>query len=113
MDILAGHAIEKLNNFTTITHGEAVGIGMILISKAGEENGITEKGTADRIAKVLEKYNLKTEDTHALADIITAMNADKKRTGNGIKFILLHSIGDSFINSIPNEEIPAFFKIGG
>ena len=107
----AGHAIEKLNNFTTITHGEAVGIGMVLVSKAGEANGITEKGTADRIAKVLEKYNLKTEDSHELKDIITAMNADKKRTGSGIKFILLHSIGDSFINPIPNEEIPAFFKI--
>lgn len=39
----AGHAIEKLHGFTTISHGEVVGIGMVMITKAGEENGITEK----------------------------------------------------------------------
>ncbi len=105
----AGHAIEKLHNFTTISHGEAVGIGMVIVTKASEANGITEKGTADRIIKVLEKYNLKTEDTNSLKDIITAMNSDKKRTGTAINFILLYSIGESFINPINNEEISKFF----
>jgi len=107
----AGHAIEKLHNFTTISHGQAVGMGMVLVSEAGETNGITQKGTANRIAKVLEKYSLKIKDTHELTDIINEMNSDKKRTGSAIKFILLHSIGDSFINPINNEEIKAFFKI--
>lgn len=106
----AGHAIEKLHGFTTISHGEAVGIGMVLIAKAGEKNGITEKGTANRIVNVLEKYHLKTEDTHALNDIITAMNSDKKRTGDAIRFILLRSIGDSLVQPIHKEEILNFFK---
>ena len=107
----AGHAIEKLHNFTTISHGEAVGIGMVIVSKAGEANGITEKGTADRIIKVLQKYNLKINDNDSLTDIITAMNSDKKRTGTAINFILLYSIGESFINPINNEEIEKFFKM--
>jgi 3-dehydroquinate synthase len=106
-----GHAIEKLHNFTTISHGEAVGIGMVLISKAGEANGITEKGTADRIAKVLTKYNLKVEDNNSLEDIITAMNADKKRTATSINFTLIHSIGDSYNEKIKYEDIPSFFGI--
>ena len=106
-----GHAIEKLHNFTTISHGEAVGIGMVMITKFGEKNNITKKGTSDRIAKVLKKYNLKTEDTNKLEDIITAMSADKKRTNNGINFILISSIGNSFINPIKNEEIPKFFSV--
>lgn len=107
----AGHAIEKLHNFTTISHGEAVGIGMVLISKAGEQNGITEVGTADRIANVLIKNNLMTEDSHALSDIITAMNADKKRTNDSINFTLIHSIGDSYNQKIKYEDIPKFFGI--
>ena len=82
---------------------------MVIVTKASEANGITEKGTADRIIKVLEKYNLKTEDTNSLKDIITAMNSDKKRTGTAINFILLYSIGESFINPINNEEISKFF----
>ncbi len=106
----AGHAIEKLHGFTTISHGEAVGIGMVLIAKAGEKNGITEKGTANRIVNVLQKYHLKTEDTHSLTEIITAMNADKKRTANAIRLILLHEIGDSLIQPIHKEEILNFFK---
>lgn len=107
----AGHAIEKLHNFTTISHGEAVGIGMVMITQAGEANGITEKGTAKRIADVLIKYHLQTQDTHDLADIIEAMSADKKRTGQEINFALISKIGDSFNQKIKNEDIPGFFGI--
>lgn len=107
----AGHAIEKLHNFTTISHGEAVSIGMVIISKAGEEAGITEKGTACRIAQLLRKNNLKTEDTHSLSDIISAMNADKKRTGDSINFTLIHSIGNSYNDKIKYEDIPKFFGL--
>lgn len=106
-----GHAIEKLHNFSTVSHGEAVGIGMVIMAQAGEQNGITPVGTADRIKKVLEKYSLKTEDKNSLNDIISAMNADKKRTGSSIKFILLHSIGDAFINEISYGDIPRFFGL--
>lgn len=107
----AGHAIEKLHNFTSISHGEAVGIGMVMITKAGEENGITQKGTSQRIADVLKKYNLLTQDTHSVEEIVGAMSADKKRTATSIKFAMLRSIGDSFINQIDNEDIPKLFGI--
>lgn len=106
-----GHAIEKLHNFITISHGEAVGIGMVMIAKAGESNGITPFGTADRIANVLKKYNLKTQDENSLEDIITSMNADKKRTSDSIKFTLLHEIGNAYSKKIKNEDIPSFFGL--
>lgn len=107
----AGHAIEKLHNFTTISHGEAVGIGMVLITKACEENGVTEKGTCQRISAVLQKNNLKIADENSLTDIIEAMNADKKRTGKSINFAVLTAIGDSYIKPIANEDIPTFFGV--
>lgn len=107
----SGHAIEKLHNFTTISHGEAVGIGMVMITKAGEANGITEKGTSERIANVLKKHNLMTEDSNDLHDIIACMNADKKRTADSINFVLLSKIGESFTQKIKNEDIPKFFGL--
>ena len=107
----SGHAIEKLHNFTTISHGEAVGIGMVMITKAGEANGITEKGTCKRIADVLKKYNLMTEDSNTLQNIIACMNADKKRTADSINFVLLSKIGESFTQKIKNEDIPKFFGL--
>lgn len=106
-----GHAIEKLWNFETVSHGEAVGIGMVMISRVGETMGITESGTADMLISVLEKYNLKTEDTHSMSEIVSAMRADKKRTGKGIKFVMLNKIGDSFVKPIDNSDIAKVFGV--
>ena len=108
----AGHGIEKLYNFTGISHGEAVGIGMVMIADAGEKAGITEKGTSKSIAEVLEKYKLKTFDNnHSAKDIISAMGADKKRTGSGIKFVMLEKIGTSFIYPVKTENIGNLFGV--
>ena len=107
----AGHAIEKLHGFETVSHGEAVGIGIVMVSSAGEANGITKAGTAQRIAKVLEKYNLKTADENSLENIVDAMSSDKKRTGSSIKFIFIKDIGEGFIYPIENEKIEGFFGV--
>lgn len=106
-----GHAIEKLWNFESVSHGEAVGIGMVMIAKAGEKNGITACGVSDRIIKILEKNNLKINDTHTTAQIVEAMSADKKRTGAGIKLIMLEDIGKSFIKPVKNEELKNIFGV--
>ncbi len=106
----AGHSIEKLNNFSGISHGEAVGIGMLLITRASEKNGLTEEGTAVRIEKVLKKYGLKTSDSHPIEEIIKNMNNDKKRISDSISFILIKSIGDSYIKNIKLSDIPDFFN---
>ena len=107
----AGHAIEKLHNFEGITHGEAVGIGMLIICEAGERNGLTEKGTRARIEAVLKKYNLPTCDENSLADIIGAMNADKKRTGKAIKFVFISEIGNGFIEPVEYKKISGMFGV--
>lgn len=106
-----GHGIERLHNFSGVSHGEAVGIGMLMISEIGEKAGLTEKGTADRIKAVLEKYNMKTSDNHSAESIIEAMQSDKKRTLNGINFVMLKSIGNSFIYPVENEKINKLFGL--
>lgn len=106
-----GHAIEKLWNFEVVSHGRAVSIGMVMMAEAGEMAGVTEKGTKDRIINVLKKNDLGTSDTHSTAEIVGAMSADKKRTGKGIKLVLLHSIGNSFIKPVLSEELKEFFGV--
>lgn len=106
-----GHAIEKLWDFETVSHGEAVGIGMVMIAKAGEENGITEIGTAKKISSLLKKYNLKISDSHDIKEIISATAFDKKRTGNGIRFIMLEKIGKSFIYPVKTDDIAKLFGV--
>lgn len=106
-----GHSIEKLHHFSGVSHGEAVGIGMLMISEIGERAGLTEQGTADRIKAVLEKYNMKTSDDHSAENIIEAMQHDKKKTSIGINFVMLKAIGDSFIYPVENEKINKLFGL--
>ncbi len=108
----AGHAIEKLWNYQTVTHGAAVGIGMVLAARAGEGAGLTEPGTADRIAALLQKYNLPVADTHSIDAIVDAMQADKKRTADGMKLVLLRKIGDSFIDPVDLPTLRTMFGGG-
>ena len=105
-----GHALEKYYDYKTLSHGEAVGIGMVLATKASEMNGITEKGTADRIINLLKKLNLPFSDKAPMGDLLLAASNDKKSNGSGIDFIFLKSIGESFIYPIENKKINEFFS---
>ena len=50
-----GHAIEKCCGFTTYTHGEGVGIGMVQMTRQTEKLGLTAAGTAEELSRVLKK----------------------------------------------------------
>lgn len=103
-----GHSIEKLYNFKGITHGMAVAIGMVLIAKAGENQGITESGTADEITAVCHKYGLPTTDKASFAEMANAAKNDKKASGNSINLVLLNKIGDSFTQKIELDKLEDF-----
>ncbi len=103
-----GHAIEKLRGFAGITHGMAVAVGMVLMARAGERNGHTEAGTADRIVRLCEKYGLPTEDSATVHGMAEAAKGDKKTAGSRINLVLLRKIGDSFTLNLPLNELEAF-----
>ncbi len=105
-----GHAMEKLRDFQGLSHGEAVGIGMVLISQAGEKAGLTQPGTADRIAALLEKYGLPTKTTDTPAELAAAASLDKKNAGDNLHLILLQTIGASYIHTIPTAELQEFLQ---
>ena len=95
-----GHAIEKYHNYETLSHGEAVGLGMIIASEIGEERGITEKGTAEIIRKALKKYSLPTEDISMNEDLKFHAANDKKRTDKGIQLVVIDKIGNALTETI-------------
>ena len=105
-----GHAMEKLRDFQGLSHGEAVGIGMVLISQAGEKAGLTQPGTADRIAALLEKYGLPTKTTDTPAELAAAASLDKKTDGDNLHLILLQSIGEACIHTIPAADLLGFLQ---
>lgn len=100
-----GHALEKHYGFGKLTHGEAVGLGMVKISRAGESLGLTKPGTAEEIAALLRQYHLPTEDDAPAEGLAKAAAMDKKGMGGTLNLILLREIGNSFVHPIPKQEL--------
>lgn len=107
-----GHSIEKAYGYTGITHGQAVGIGMVLITKACESAGITEPETTDRIRNLLKKYSLPISDPTSLKTITDGALGDKKASGDSINVVVLNKIGDSFTKKLKKAELYDFCRQG-
>ncbi len=105
-----GHALEKLHGFSGLTHGGAVGVGMVWISRAGERAGLTEPGTAARIAAALERCGLPTGDSAPLPQVLEATRLDKKSRDGVLNLVLLRRIGEAFVHPVPRSEVEAFLE---
>lgn len=106
-----GHAIEREYHYETYTHGEAVGIGMVMLTRQTEKMGLTEPGTAARIEKVLKALHLPTEVPASAEALLPHIAHDKKMRGKSIKFIVLDKIGKSRLVKAEGErEIAAFVQ---
>ena len=99
-----GHAIEKQYNYETYTHGEAVGVGMRMACEYGERLGLTPAGTAERMIKILENYDLPTYVEISKQQLGDAAAVDKKGEGADINLILLNDIGDVLIKKFKKDE---------
>lgn len=107
-----GHALEKQYAFGKLTHGEAVGIGMVMISRSGEALGLTKSGTAEEIAAVLRQYALPTSDPATAEELSGGAAMDKKGMGGTLNLILLQEIGQSFVHPIPKSDFLSIIKEG-
>ena len=106
-----GHAIESYFDYQKYTHGEAVSLGMLQITKRSEELKLTERGSYDSLRKLLEICKLPTDMPQIdINNLISIIAQDKKFYENHIKLILLRSIGNSYIHQIPKEELKSFIE---
>ena len=104
-----GHAIEKLGDYSSMTHGEAVGVGALLLTEITEKKGLTVPGTAGRIEALLKKYGLPVSSPFALDDIVSATRGDKKTSGKSLNFVILKEIGSCYLKCLATDEIGEFF----
>ena len=87
-----GHALENLYQ---LSHGEAISIGMQFASSLSKKiNGFKN---ADRVVSLLNQYDLPTAFEFDKDKAIKLLKMDKKKTKDGIHFILLEKIGKAYI----------------
>ena len=102
-----GHAAEKLADFTGLTHGSAVAGGMVLAGSIGEALGLTESGTAQQLAEMLERYDLPVTLPYPPDALCAAARSDKKNLAGRLKFVLLTRIGSAELHPMQLAELEA------
>ena len=101
-----GHAIETYHGYEKFSHGEAVAAGMHMMTIKTEEEGLTQKGTSERIRKLLNKYSLPLNAEAAdKSELLGSIALDKKSDGDELNIVVLSEIGNAFLKKIKKEEI--------
>lgn len=92
-----GHAIEQYYHYEHYSHGEAVSIGMVQLTRIAEKKGLSPLGTAQQIETVLKKYELPAVSHVKTCDLKQAMALDKKNIHKKLSYVLLKEIGNSYV----------------
>lgn len=94
-----GHAVEKLADFT-LYHGECVAIGMVAAAYLSVKKGLISKDELEAVTTLLRKAELPlTVKNQNAKAVLAATKNDKKMEAGRIKFILLKTVGDAYINT--------------
>lgn len=101
-----GHAIEKLMHFHLL-HGQCVALGSVAAAGLSAKRGEITMEEALQIREVFFQFGLPVSIADfelSKEEIIAATKNDKKMDSGKIKFILLHRIGEAFIDRTVTDE---------
>ena len=92
------HAVETCQHYTGLRHGEAVALGMHVMTRLTEGKTMTAPGTADRLDALLRLLGMPMElPAIPEGELIAAMGMDKKSAGKALRVIGIENIGKCYI----------------
>ena len=106
-----GHAIEKCSNLS-VSHGNAVAIGMVIATKGAYETGVSEEDFSGVLLPILEKNNLPTSCDFSAQELYKASLSDKKRSLDTMSVIVPERLGLCKIVKLPVEHLENFIQKG-
>ena len=99
------HGLEAASKYERFFHGEAVAIGMMGAAKLSHRLKLLSQDDVERQKALLQKFGLPTDCSGVpLADVLAAMELDKKVRGKAIQWVLLEDIGKVVIRSDVGEK---------
>ena len=96
------HALEKIAH---LSHGEAVGTGLVLAAKLSVKLGLLAKIEAATIEETVAGAGLPVKSPVPVTDLAEYMKKDKKRDNRTIRFVLLQGIGKPVVYNIGIESL--------
>lgn len=99
------HALEKVAGFGSITHGEAVYIGMIAATRLSVLQGAEKEFNEIHFDRFQSLYTFQDRIFELSVDtLIDRMHSDKKKTSGNLKFVLLHEWGHPYVTEIADSK---------
>lgn len=103
------HSIELLSEFG-ISHGSAVAIGMVTVTKAAIKAGFCEENTLAVLNALLTKYKLPAELVFSHKEIAEIALNDKKRAGDSITLVIPEEAGKCVLRKFPVSQLESFLS---
>lgn len=101
------HAIEKSSS--KMNHGEAVAVGLSLISDAAARRGLLSAADKERICSLLQRTGFELTPPVAMRVLLKAVSKDKKSEGDVLNVVFPTAIGACEVVPMPLEEFRAMF----
>lgn len=104
-----GHALESSSGYGNFLHGEAVAIGMVAAGRLSQAFAGLAAAEAERLERLITQAGLPSAIPAGWRgeDLVRAMRLDKKRSGDGIEFVLLDRLGHALTRKLGFAEILA------
>ena len=107
-----GHAVERRSDYT-LSHGEAVSIGLAMIARAAARRGFCSAETAAGIETLLRSLGLPTDCPYPASELLESVRRDKKRAADGLWLVVPRAIGRCELLEVPLSELPGWLRDGG
>ncbi len=101
------HAIEKCSS--AMNHGEAVAVGISLISHLAQREGLLSEADLQRINSLLTSMGFELTAPVDIKKLLKATQRDKKAEGDHIYIVLPTSIGECTVQQMPMGEFTNLF----
>jgi 3-dehydroquinate synthase len=102
------HAIEKCTR--EVNHGDAVAIGLSMISRASVRYGLMKVENAARVNSLLSRLGFGMQSPVSLHDLLRETKLDKKKRDNILRVVLPVTIGECRVVDMPFDEFEKLFE---
>ena len=107
-----GHAVEAASAFS-ISHGCAVSIGMVMMTRAAVKKGYCKEDTLEQLIALLKQYHLPTEVPYPALSLLGIVRSDKKTMGGTVTLVVPEKIGRCTLVPVPVCDVPDWLTAGG
>ena len=107
-----GHALETAQGYGGLSHGQAVGIGLIAALRLSRQLGLLQEDFEDRLERLLRKWRLPTRVPAGIAwdEVEAALLRDKKNRDGQLRFVVVRGLGQIHAQAgIPMEAVRKVF----